>query len=269
MGKYARNYTDQTLKKLFGLSGNQCAFPGCTNTLLNTKNCKDSNICHIEGANEKSERYRAEMDDIQRANYPNLILLCIQHHDETNNVEKYTVEVLQEMKRNHESKFISQRIKSNPSMLRNTINAIAGINFNDLKESENLNVIDPSDKIKYNSLKRNVSLIHEYKVYSEKINSLYDEIELQGSIKKEKLLENIKQIYIGVKGKYVLDSNNPIEIIRQNSDNIIDGVYDKLYSEMEGTSLWNEDIILGIRLIMVDAFMRCKILEEPPKNDNK
>ena len=258
-----RNYLPVTLKRLFGLSGNQCAFPGCIKTLVNTINAKDSNICHIEAANKGGERYNFLMTDEQRADYSNLIVLCVQHHDETNDIEKYTVEVLQNMKQKHESDFLNQRIKSNPSMLKNTINAIANINLLDLQESESLNPFDPKDKISYNSIKNNVTLIQEYKVYHEKINSLYDELELQGSIKKEKLLSNIKQIYIKIKGYYVLNSDNSLEIIRQNSDNIIDDVYDELYTRMEGSSFFDEDIVLGIRLIMVDAFMRCKILEEP------
>ena len=269
MGKDARKYTDKTLKRLFGLSGNQCAFPGCSKTLVNDRNAKDSNICHIEGANEGSERYNSLMTDEQRADYSNLILLCIQHHDETNNVDKYTVEVLKEMKLNHESNYLNQRLKNNPSMLKNAINAIANIKLEEFKESENLNVVDPKIKINFNSIKRNVVLINENKVYHKKINSLYDELELQGSIKKEILLKNIKIIYSQIKGRYVLDSENEIEIIRNNSDNIFDDVYDELFKKMEESNLFDEDIVLGIKLIMVDAFIRCKILEEPPKDDSK
>jgi ABC-3C protein len=269
MGNQARNYTPQTLKKLFALSGNRCAFPGCTKTLVNTNNAKDSNICHIEAANEDGERYNSSMTDKERADYSNLILLCIQHHDETNNVEKYTVNVLEKMKQNHESNYLNQTIKNNPSMLKNTINAIANINLDNFQETEDLNVFDPGHKIHYNSIKRNLSLIQEYKVYHKKINLLYDELELQGSIKKEKLLSTIRLIYLKIKGYYILDANNPLKIIRQNSDNIIDDIYDELYAKMEKSSFWDEDIILGIRLIMVDAFMRCKILEEPQKDDNK
>jgi len=265
MGTGARNYTTPTIKKLYGLSGNICAFPGCLNILVNTKNAKDSNICHIEGANEGSERYNSLMTDKQRADYSNLILLCIQHHDETNDVEKYTVDILQKMKQDHESVYLNQRIKSNPSMLKNTINAISNIDLGELKESESLTIIDPQNKINYNSIKRNIALIQEYKVYSAKVNSLYDELESQGSIKKEKLLSVIKDTYLRIKGKYILNSDNAIELIRQNSDNIIDDVYDELYSKMESYNLFDEDLILGIRLIMVDAFIRCKILEEPPK----
>ena len=267
MSNKARQYTDKTLKRLFGLSGNECAFPGCTKLLVNEKNAKESNICHIEAANKGGERYNPLMTDVERADYKNLILLCVQHHDETNDVGIYSVDVLQDMKRSHESSLLNSKINKNPSMLKNTINAIAEIDLGNVEEEVSLKAFDPRDKIKYNHVKRNATIIQEYKVYHQRINSLYDELELQGSIKKESLLNNIKFIYSKVKGEFILDADNKIEVIRQNSDGIIDAVYEYLYSKLEESNLWDEDIVFGIRLIMVDAFMRCKILEEPIEND--
>ena len=263
MGKGARKYTDKTLKRLFGLSGNICAFPNCNALLVNTKNALDSNICHIEAANEGGERYNPLMTDEARAEYSNLILLCRQHHEETNDVVKYTVEALKEMKQKHESFYLSQRIINNPSMLKNTINAISNISLESISEYEKLNVYDPKLKLNYNSIKTNYALIQEYKVYQGKINTLYDELERQGSIKKEKILSNINQIYTKIKGRYVLDSDNPLEAIKINSDNILNDVFDELYLKLKDTNFFEEDIVLGIRLIQVDAFIRCKILEEP------
>lgn len=263
MGSKARSYTLQTVKKLFALSGNQCAFPNCNKTLVNSANAKDSNICHIEAANKDGERYRENMTDEERADYENLILLCVQHHDETNNVGIYTVDVLKIMKRNHESSILGRIMNKNRSMLINTINAISEIDILNIDKNKQINPFNPKDKIEYNAIKRNVALINEYKIYYSKINSLYDELEQQGSIKKEKLLASIELIYTEIKGKYVLNSTNPIEIIRINADNIIDDVYEVLNEKVSKSSFWEEDIALGIRLIMVDAFMRCKILEEP------
>jgi len=263
MGKGARKYTDKTLKRLFGLSGNLCAFPSCNVLLVNTKNALDSNICHIEAANEGGERYNSSMTDEERAEYANLILLCRQHHEETNDVIKYTVKALKNMKQKHESSYLNQRFKNNPSMLKNAINAISNISLDAISESEKLNVYNPKLKLDYNSIKTNYALIQEYKVYQGKINTLYDELERQGSIKKEKLLSNINQIYTKVKGNYVLDSDNPMEAIKLNSDNILDDVFDELYLRLEDSNFFEEDIVLGIRIIQVDAFIRCKILEEP------
>ncbi len=265
MGKEARNYSQTTLKRLYALSRNQCAFPGCKKRLVNQDNALYSNICHIEAANENGKRYNPNMTDEERNNYPNLILLCLQHHREIDNSEKYTVKVLKEMKRDHESEQLIDQLTRNPSMLINAINAIASLNIDDIDTDSNLDVFDPMAKIEYNDLKENVPIIQEYKAYYQRINDLYDELESEGSIKKERLLHNIKTIYLKVLGKYVggLQSDQKVELIRKNSDNIFNDIYDELLEKMENSSHWEEDLIFSIYLIMVDAFLRCKILEEP------
>lgn len=263
MGKDARRYTRQTIKKLFALSGNLCAFPSCNKVLVNRNNAKDSQICHIEAASEGKKRYNPQMTDIDRADYSNLILLCMQHHDEIDTVNKYTVDVLKKMKSDHEAIQLNKAVQRNPSMLINAINAISSFDFEEKDNNETLNLFDPRDKISFNKLKRNVSVIQEYKIYHQKINELYNELEVEGSIKKEKLLRNIKYIYTEAKGKYTLNHDNVINIIKDNSDNIFDDIYNALLSKTQDSNLWEEDIVFGIRLIMVDAFLRCKILEEP------
>ncbi|MEX1190823.1 MAG: ABC-three component system protein [Brumimicrobium sp.] len=269
MGKAARKYTEKTLKRLFGLSGNICSYPDCDTLLVNKSNALDSNICHIEAANKGGERYNNLMSDEERADYPNLILLCRQCHDKTNDTSIYTVDVLRDMKIKHESSYLNQRLKNNPSMLKNTINAISNISLNAISDSEDFTVYDPKVKLNYNSIKTNYALIQEYKVYQGKINNLYDELEKQGSIKKEKLLSNVNQIYTKIKGSYVLDSDKTIEIVRLNSDKIFNEVYEEIHAQLQNSNFFEEDVVLGINLILVDAFIRCKILEEPIDNDNK
>ena len=263
MGSKSRDYTDKTLKRLYALSGNTCAFPGCNERLVNKRNAKNSNICHIEAAGVGGERYNPSMTDEQRADYENLILLCIQHHDETNDVNIYTVDVLQKMKSDHESEFLIGTINKNPSMLRNTIHAISDIDLDGYKETPVLNVVDTNQKISFNLLKKNSSIIREYAAYHSKLNTLYDELEQQGSIRKEKLLRNIKVIYETVKSDYIEDKADPIKIIQLNSDRIFDSVYDILCCKLDDSGIWDEDISLGVRVVLVDAFIRCKVLEEP------
>ncbi|MCW7480269.1 ABC-three component system protein [Leptospira kanakyensis] len=268
MGQGPRDYSDKTLKRLFALSGNECAFPGCSKRMVNEKNAKESNICHIEAANKGGQRYNTYMTDENRADYENLILLCVQHHEETNDIDIYTVEKLKEMKRNHESNFLNQRLKANPSMLNNTISAFSKVNIDKYPETQVLNIMDPGEKIRFNELKKNSSIIHEYKVFQGKLNTLYEELEKEGSIRKQRLLERVKFVYEKIKGDFILDSKDPIKIIKANSDKIFDQVYDELYKKMEDSQFFEEDIVLGLRLILVDAFIRCKILEEPTQNAN-
>jgi hypothetical protein len=263
MGTKARNYSPQTLKKLFGLSGNQCSFPGCPKQLVNENNAKDSNICHIEGANDEGERYREDMTDTERAGYNNLILLCVQHHDETNDVSKYDVASLQKMKQTHIAKNTGEKIRNNPSMLKNTVNAIAAIDIDEYENENDLTAFNITEKLNYNNIIKNAPLIQEYKVYHHKINSLYDELEAQGSLKKNKILALIRNYYIKAKGAYSSSSEISIETVRLHADEIIDDVLKSLCSELYGSDEFVDDIIIGVDLIVVDAFMRCKILEKP------
>jgi hypothetical protein len=169
------------------------------------------------------------------------------------------------MKTDHESQCMHERLKKNPSMLKNVIYAISDIDLEAKNETPVLNIFDPNEKIIFNKLKNNVVIIKEYRVYQSKLNTLYDELESQGSIKKERLLKNIESIYITIKGHYIQNSKTSLSIIQENSDIIFNDVYDELYGKLEGSGLFEEDILIGLRIIMVDAFIRCKILEEPIK----
>lgn len=208
------------------------------------------------------------MTNDERRHFDNLILLCDECHsiiDNINNEQKYPVSLLKEWKKNHESKQLYQ-LNLNPSLLTLAINIISSANFDDnnFKTDESVEPFKIEDKIKYNAIKRNKSLIDEYKVFYTKISSLYNELEMQGSFKKEKLLRIIKQIYLKIKGCYIKDSDNQIEIVRDNADSIIEDVENKLLELAEKNKKHlSEDISFGISIIMVDAFIRCKILEEP------
>jgi hypothetical protein len=107
--------TTDIIRALFARSGNQCAFPGCTHSLINPKNQFIAQICHIESAQPGGERYNKNQDDESRRGYDNLILLCYQHHVETNDILEYPVEKLKKLKYDHENK--SSDFKINESAL--------------------------------------------------------------------------------------------------------------------------------------------------------
>jgi hypothetical protein len=94
-----------TLRELYLKSGNRCAFPDCTRVMLNKDGVFVGQICHIEAAEEGGERFNCAMSDEERAAFPNLMLMCYEHHVITNNVDTYPVPVLQAMKAEHEAKF--------------------------------------------------------------------------------------------------------------------------------------------------------------------
>jgi hypothetical protein len=104
-----RSISEKTKNKLFALSGNKCAFSGCPQLIFSEDSDEDvsvSNICHIEAAKEGGPRYNSDQMDIERNCYDNLILLCPNHHTIIDNVKKYTVRDLNEMKRRHEKRIV-------------------------------------------------------------------------------------------------------------------------------------------------------------------
>lgn len=90
------------VKQLFAFSGNQCAFEGCTNLLIDD-NTVIGEICHIEAAEQGGKRYNIDSDDETRRDFPNLILMCpICHKKIDLDENKYTVEILRNWKNQHE-----------------------------------------------------------------------------------------------------------------------------------------------------------------------
>lgn len=95
--------TSDALRFLFAHSGNQCAFPDCGRSLIDKHGNYVGQICHIEGV--KGERFNPAMTNEQRRAADNLVLMCYDHHVETNDESAWTVERMRELKRRHESLF--------------------------------------------------------------------------------------------------------------------------------------------------------------------
>lgn len=269
MGTKARQYTPTTIKRLFMLSGNKCASPGCIKQLISgDRTTIISKICHIEAADIGGNRYNPEMTDDDRRAYENLFLLCDEHHsiiDNPSNEKKYPVEMLAQWKSDHEEKMFDI-LSLKPSLLSDAVNAISKLNLDEESDlsSNGTNKFNISQKIIYNSVIRNKYLIDKYKVFYGKINTLYNELETQGSFRKQNLLRYINKLYLDVVGKYTVGSDNLQKTISDNSDNIIEDIQEILLSRIKEVSrISEEDGDFGVAIIIVDAFMRCKILEEP------
>lgn len=105
------------LRALFARSGNRCAFPGCSASLINDRNQFIAQVCHIEAAEPGGERYNSNLTDEDRRGYANLLILCYPHHVETDDVTRYSVQTLREMKALHEQQFERIPFKIDESLL--------------------------------------------------------------------------------------------------------------------------------------------------------
>lgn len=94
----------KTVKRLFALSGNRCAFAVCQAAVVDASGTVVGEICHIKGASADGPRYDAEQSDEDRHGFNNLLILCPTHHKVVDDDEvTYTVEALNKLKSAHES----------------------------------------------------------------------------------------------------------------------------------------------------------------------
>ena len=118
MAKLRRQYTPKTLKILFGSSGNQCAYPECTNNVIEPATEKSdaaviAQICHIYAFSTNGPRGKAGLTNEELNAPKNLILLCPNHHVVVDKQhETYPVELLKKWKREHEAKVRENQISA-------------------------------------------------------------------------------------------------------------------------------------------------------------
>jgi len=94
-----------TLRELFVVSGNRCAFPKCDRPIIDENGNFSAQVCHIEAAEEGGERFNPNQTNEERRHISNLMLLCYPHHVETDKEEKYPAELMRQMKLDHEAPF--------------------------------------------------------------------------------------------------------------------------------------------------------------------
>lgn len=107
-----RYYRMPDVKRLFALSFNECALPGCEERLADPAWPEVlAEICHIYGLKPGSPRYVPGMTVEEVNAYENLLLLCPTCHRKVDYVlvEEYPAERLFALKRGHEERRGSER----------------------------------------------------------------------------------------------------------------------------------------------------------------
>jgi hypothetical protein len=98
------------LRRLYALSGNVCAWPGCKHPIFDEDGKYVAELCHIEAAETGGERFNQNMTEEQRAAFENLLFLCHEHHVVTDDVAAWTAPKLHRMKADHEARFNDARL---------------------------------------------------------------------------------------------------------------------------------------------------------------
>ena len=134
------------------------------------------------------------------------------------------------------------------------INILAKENLDITAAIETVNSFEIEKKIQFNKLNSSRLLIEDYKIYYNLIEKLYSNYDEMGVNKSLAVLNTFRKEYIDNMLKYKGD-----ELYKIISKNIIEKI--KTLNCVENIS--EEALSLCVDILMVDAFIRCKIFENP------
>lgn len=143
------------------------------------------------------------------------------------------------------------KLDSNLAMI---INILAKEEWNDDCRSEPVHKFEIDRKILHNQLNKAKHLIEEYCLYHGKVDSKYSVFDSMGSNKSNSVLAKIKREYIKAK-----DAGSPDEVFFS----VIEVLKDKVIESANYSQVPIDELELCIDILVVDAFIRCKIMESP------
>ena len=144
------------------------------------------------------------------------------------------------------------------SNLATIINILAEEDL-DFKNTEiNTTIFVIEEKINYNNLNGVRELIDDYKIFSVKLDQKYVEFDRGGKNRSTSILQIIRRQYIKLKNE------------KKDSEEIFYGVVENIIKIIEESANYKklpfEELEMCVDILVVDAFMRCKIFENPEEN---
>lgn len=139
------------------------------------------------------------------------------------------------------------------SNLTTIVNILAKENLNE-NEKPNVKSFEIDGKITYNNLKTTKIIIEDYKIHHNRLEKIYREFDEQGANKSFSVLQNLRQEYAKLLSNFEGDElflkikDDVIETIRQSANFV---------------KMPIEELELCVNILLVDAFIRCKIFENP------
>ena len=116
---------------------------------------------------------------------------------------------------------------------------------------------DIEAKISYNQLGKARALIDDYKIHYPRIDKIYSDFDRQGANKSLSILNGIRTEYLAL---------DKIATPDQCFFKVVEKVTEKIRASANYTPIPEEELLLCVQILVVDAFIRCKIFENPKGN---
>lgn len=140
------------------------------------------------------------------------------------------------------------------SNLATVINILSKEDWNKKEPVVEINIFEIDRKISHNNLDSSKIIIDDYSLHYSRIDKIYTEFDSAGVNKSHFVLSTIRQEYAKLKGNLSDD-----ELFFA----VISKVQEKVLNSSNYTSIPFDELELCINILVVDAFIRCKIFENP------
>ncbi|PKQ64637.1 hypothetical protein BZG01_13975 [Labilibaculum manganireducens] len=140
------------------------------------------------------------------------------------------------------------------SNLASVINILSKETWDDSNKSDSVNSFEIDRKISFNDLIDSKGIIDEYCVYYKKVDEKYSEFDTYGKNKSISVLSTIRKEYIKVK----TIGNSDLTFLT-----VVEKVRDKILESPNFIEIPIDELELCVDILVVDAFIRCKIFENP------
>lgn len=160
-------------------------------------------------------------------------------------------------------KFLKRELKSEPdpekveSNLATIIKVLSKQDWSHGASSFETVPYDIETKISYNQLDKARGLIDEYKIHYLRIDKIYLDFDRQGANKSLSILNGIRTEYLAL-----CTINAPDQCFFK----VIEKVTERLRASANYTPIPEEELLLCVQILVVDAFIRCKIFKNPLGN---
>ncbi len=147
---------------------------------------------------------------------------------------------------------VPEKTDSNLSLI---LKILSEENLADELDVPQINSFEINKKIEYNELSGIKELIDEYKVYYGRLNELYTEFDKQGANRSLSVLNTVRQYYF------------KLSIQRKNPEEIFFSIVGQLIGFVKGSrncpDICYEELEMCIYIVVIDAFIKCKIFKNP------
>lgn len=142
-----------------------------------------------------------------------------------------------------------------PSVITYVINCLSEVSLSEVTGNPDTQPFDLIPKIDLNKLVKWKAIVAEYTVYSVLVDKIYKQYDEQGVNKSFAVLSSLHDLYLSLSAT-------------DSGDSLFDTLLDEVYKMVDGDGMCNEsltqeELLLNIKIVLVDAFVKCKIFKKP------